>query len=78
MMKCGRALTDLNKEMQSKAKRKDEDPWRQKQEGRGSIPQSEYKSKRRCENLPSGLQYKVIKEGTGKIPKATDTVTYTL
>lgn len=25
--------------------------------------------------LPSGLQYKVIKEGTGKSPKATDTVT---
>jgi FKBP-type peptidyl-prolyl cis-trans isomerase FklB len=24
--------------------------------------------------LPSGLQYKVIKEGTGKTPKATDTV----
>ena len=25
--------------------------------------------------LPSGLQYKVIKEGDGKTPKATDTVT---
>ena len=25
--------------------------------------------------LPSGLQYKIIKAGTGKIPKATDTVT---
>ena len=25
--------------------------------------------------LPSGLQYKVIKEGTGQTPKATDTVT---
>jgi FKBP-type peptidyl-prolyl cis-trans isomerase FklB len=25
--------------------------------------------------LPSGLQYQVIKEGTGKTPKATDTVT---
>jgi FKBP-type peptidyl-prolyl cis-trans isomerase FklB len=25
--------------------------------------------------LPSGLQYKILKEGTGKSPKATDTVT---
>ncbi len=25
--------------------------------------------------LPNGLQYKVVKEGTGKTPKATDTVT---
>ena len=25
--------------------------------------------------LPSGLQYKILKAGTGKIPKATDTVT---
>ncbi len=25
--------------------------------------------------LPSGLQYKVVKEGTGQVPRATDTVT---
>jgi FKBP-type peptidyl-prolyl cis-trans isomerase FklB len=33
------------------------------------------KKKEGVKTLPSGLQYKVVKEGTGKIPKATDTVT---
>ncbi|TAL25880.1 MAG: FKBP-type peptidyl-prolyl cis-trans isomerase [Nitrospirae bacterium] len=33
------------------------------------------KKKERVATLPSGLQYKVIKEGSGKTPKATDTVT---
>lgn len=33
------------------------------------------KSKEGIKTLPSGLQYKVIKEGTGPNPKATDTVT---
>jgi FKBP-type peptidyl-prolyl cis-trans isomerase FklB len=33
------------------------------------------KKKQGVKTLPSGLQYKVVKEGTGKIPKATDTVT---
>ena len=32
------------------------------------------KSKPGVVTLPSGLQYKVIKEGTGKIPKSTDTI----
>ncbi|GAC1474765.1 MAG: macrophage infectivity potentiator Mip [Isosphaeraceae bacterium] len=32
------------------------------------------KAKPGVQTLPSGLQYKVIKEGTGKTPKATDTV----
>lgn len=31
-------------------------------------------TKEGVKTLPSGLQYKVIKEGTGKSPKATDTV----
>ncbi|MBI3606564.1 MAG: FKBP-type peptidyl-prolyl cis-trans isomerase [Nitrospirae bacterium] len=35
---------------------------------------AENKKKPGVVTLPSGLQYKVIKEGTGKIPKATDTV----
>jgi FKBP-type peptidyl-prolyl cis-trans isomerase FklB len=35
---------------------------------------AENKKKPGIVTLPSGLQYKVIKEGTGKAPKATDTV----
>ena len=34
----------------------------------------ENKAKEDVKTLPSGLQYKVIKEGTGKTPKLTDTV----
>ncbi len=36
---------------------------------------AENKKKKGVITLPSGLQYQVIKTGTGKIPKATDTVT---
>jgi FKBP-type peptidyl-prolyl cis-trans isomerase FklB len=36
---------------------------------------AENKKKEGVFTLPSGLQYKVIKQGTGKTPKATDTVT---
>lgn len=36
---------------------------------------AENKKKKGVITLPSGLQYQVIKAGTGKIPKATDTVT---
>ena len=34
----------------------------------------ENKAKEGVKTLPSGLQYKVIKDGDGKTPKATDTV----
>ena len=36
---------------------------------------SENKNKEGVVELPSGLQYKIIKEGTGESPKATDKVT---
>jgi len=36
---------------------------------------AENKKKEGVTTLPSGLQYKVLKQGTGKTPKATDTVT---
>ena len=40
----------------------------------GEIFLAENKKKEGVVALPSGLQYKVLKAGTGKIPKATDTV----
>jgi len=43
-----------------------------KQEGAAFL--AENKKKEGIKTLPSGLQCKVIKEGTGKTPKATDTV----
>ncbi len=44
-----------------------------KKEGEAFL--TENKKKKGVKTLPSGLQYKIIKEGTGKMPKATDTVT---
>ena len=44
-----------------------------KKEGEAFL--AENKKKEGIKTLPSGLQYKVIKEGTGKKPKITDTVT---
>jgi len=43
-----------------------------KKEGEAFL--AENKKKEGVKTLPSGLQYKVIKEGTGKAPKADDTV----
>ncbi len=44
-----------------------------KKEGEAFL--AENKTKEGVKTLPSGLQYKVIKAGTGKKPKAADTVT---
>lgn len=41
----------------------------------GKAFMEENKKKEGVKSLPSGLQYKVLKEGGGKTPKATDTVT---
>jgi FKBP-type peptidyl-prolyl cis-trans isomerase FklB len=41
----------------------------------GEVFLAENKKKEGVKTLPSGLQYKVIKAGTGKKPKSTDTVT---
>ena len=47
----------------------------EKQKQRGEAFLSENKKKESVKTLPSGLQYKVIKAGTGKKPKVNDTVT---
>ncbi len=47
----------------------------EKQKQRGEAFLSENKKKEGVKTLPSGLQYKVIKAGTGKKPKVNDTVT---
>ncbi|HEX2966743.1 MAG TPA: FKBP-type peptidyl-prolyl cis-trans isomerase [Syntrophorhabdaceae bacterium] len=66
-------LNNLNKEMQTKQtemmKLVGE---RNKQEGAAFL--KENAEKPGILKLPSGLQYKVLKEGDGKIPKSTDTV----
>jgi FKBP-type peptidyl-prolyl cis-trans isomerase FklB len=46
----------------------------EKQKQRGEAFLSENKKKEGVKTLPSGLQYKVIKAGTGKKPKVDDTV----
>ena len=47
----------------------------EKQKQRGETFLSENKKKEGVKTLPSGLQYKVVKAGTGKKPKLNDTVT---
>lgn len=47
----------------------------EKNKKEGEVFLAENKKKEGVKTLPSGLQYKVIKPGTGKKPAATDTVT---
>ncbi|MEW6001616.1 MAG: FKBP-type peptidyl-prolyl cis-trans isomerase [Nitrospirota bacterium] len=66
-------LAAFQKEMLDKqAERMKELGEKNKKEGETFL--SENKKKEGVVTLPSGLQYKVLKEGTGKTPKATDTV----
>jgi len=67
-------MTAFNQEMT--AKRAEEAKVigdKNKKEGEAFL--AENTKKEGVKTLPSGLQYKVITEGTGKTPKATDTVT---
>lgn len=47
----------------------------EKNKREGEVFLAENKKKEDVKTLPSGLQYKVVKAGTGKKPKLTDTVT---
>jgi len=67
-------LMAFQKEMASKqSERLKELGEKNKKEGEAFL--AENKKKEDVITLPSGLQYKVIKEGTGETPKLTDTVT---
>ncbi len=67
-------MENFNKDMMAKQKiQMQELSDKNKKEGEAFL--AENKKKEGVVSLPSGLQYKVIKEGEGNIPKATDTVT---
>ena len=67
------ALTVFQKEMMAKQKETAK-VLGEKNKKEGEAFLAENKKKEGVITLPSGLQYKVIKPGTGKKPKATDTV----
>lgn len=67
-------LSGLQQQMAAKqAERMRELGAKNKQAGAAFL--AENKKKEGVKVLPSGLQYKITKEGTGKTPKAADTVT---
>lgn len=67
-------MTAFTKEMAAKqAEATKKIAAKNKEEGEAFL--AENKKKDGVKTLPDGLQYKVITEGTGKTPKATDTVT---
>lgn len=66
-------MTVFQKEMAAKqAEKRKALGEKNKKEGEAFLAAN--KTKEGIKTLPSGLQYKVITEGTGKTPKATDTV----
>jgi FKBP-type peptidyl-prolyl cis-trans isomerase FklB len=68
------AMTTFQKEMMAKMQEKAKVAGeKNKKEGEAFL--AENKKKPGVVTLPSGLQYKILKEGTGKSPKVTDTVT---
>lgn len=68
-----KVLTTFQKEMMAKQK-EEAKVLGEKNKKEGEAFLAENKKKPGVVTLPSGLQYKVIKAGTGKKPKATDTV----
>ncbi|RJQ23104.1 MAG: FKBP-type peptidyl-prolyl cis-trans isomerase [Nitrospiraceae bacterium] len=66
-------MTNLNNEMMAKQMEQLKERG-EKNRKKGEEFLAENKKKEGVVTLPSGLQYKVIKEGAGEKPKATDTV----
>jgi FKBP-type peptidyl-prolyl cis-trans isomerase FklB len=67
-------ITGLQKDLQAKQQERAKVVGeKNKKEGEAFLAQN--KAKDGVKTLPSGLQYKVITEGKGKTPKASDTVT---
>jgi FKBP-type peptidyl-prolyl cis-trans isomerase len=66
-------MTSFQKEMAAKQAEKRK-ALGEKNKKEGEVFLAANKSKEGVKTLPSGLQYKVITEGTGKTPKATDSV----
>ena len=71
---AGTILADMQKEMQGKRQEKMKIQG-EKNKSQGTAFLAENMKKEGVKTLPSGLQYKVLNEGTGKSPIATDTVT---
>jgi len=67
-------MTAFSQEMQSKMAAKSK-AAADKNQKEGDAFLAENKKKKDVVTLPSGLQYKILKAGTGKKPKSTDTVT---
>jgi FKBP-type peptidyl-prolyl cis-trans isomerase FklB len=68
------AIMDLQKDLQAKQQERAKVQGdKNKKEGETFLAKN--KTKDGVKTLPSGLQYKVITEGKGKSPKASDTVT---
>jgi FKBP-type peptidyl-prolyl cis-trans isomerase FklB len=67
------SLTRFKSELDAKRKKKDETAAEDNKK-RGEEFLAKNKSKEGVHTLPSGIQYLVLKEGTGKKPKADDTV----
>ncbi len=71
---AGTILADMQKEMQGKRQEKMKVQG-EKNKNEGTAFLAENMKKEGVKTLPSGLQYKVLNEGNGKSPSATDTVT---
>jgi FKBP-type peptidyl-prolyl cis-trans isomerase FklB len=69
-----KVLAEFRQQMGAKAQQAAQQ-LAEKNQKEGETFLAENKKKKGVITLPSGLQYQVIKEGTGKIPKASETVT---